>query len=114
MENFINAIPGLRAGCAPRLRTCWGPENGKFFFDRMLDYFLAKEDIRSMKTAGATVVRLPLNYRHFERDDAQFQYLEKGFARLDQIVQACAKYGLYGDPRPARRPGLAEPRLALR
>ena len=40
-------------------------------------------------------MRLPVNYRHFERDDAPFQYLEKGFARLDQAIDWCAKHGLY-------------------
>src|SRR5512141_2456186 len=48
-----------------------------------------------MKECGATVVRLPVNYRHFERDDAPFQYLEKGFGRLEQMVGWCAKHGLY-------------------
>jgi len=95
MENFINGYPGDESGVRAALAHLLGPEKGEFFFDRMLDYFLAEEDIRFMKDCGATVVRLPLNYRHFERDDAPFQYLEKGFARLDQIVQACAKYGLY-------------------
>jgi hypothetical protein len=61
----------------------------------MLDYVLAEDDIKFMKQLGASVVRLPLNYRHFESDREPFKYLEKGFARLDQVIEWCAKHQLY-------------------
>lgn len=95
MENFINGYPGDENGIRTVMAQVLGPAKAEFFFDRMLDYFLDEEDIRFMKELGATVVRLPLNYRHFERDDAPFQYLEKGFARLDRAIQWCSKHGLY-------------------
>jgi endoglucanase len=72
-----------------------GPENAQFFFDRMLDYFWAKQDVAFLKECGVTVARLPLNYRHFERDDAPFEYLEAGFARLDRALTWCAEVGVY-------------------
>ena len=37
-----------------------------FFFERLLDHFFTEDDVAFMKACGATVVRLPLNYRHFE------------------------------------------------
>ena len=95
MENFINGYPGDERGTRWSMAQVLGPGKAEFFFDRMLDYFLAEEDIRFMKECGATVVRLPINYRHFERDDAPFEYLEKGFARLDQAISWCQKHGLY-------------------
>ncbi len=95
MENFINGYPGDESGTRAAMAQALGPAKAEFFFDRLLDYFLDEEDIRYMKALGATVVRLPLNYRHFERDDAPFQYLEKGFARLDRAIQWCGKHGLY-------------------
>ncbi len=95
MENFINGYPGDERGVRRTLAQVIGPAKAEFFFDRMLDYFLTEADIRFMKDCGATVVRLPVNYRHFERDDAPFQYLEKGFARLDQAIGWCEKHGLY-------------------
>jgi endoglucanase len=95
MENFINGYPGDEGGTRWVMAQALGPAKAEFFFDRLLDYFLAEEDIRFMKDCGATVVRLPVNYRHFERDDAPFQYLEKGFARLDRALAWCAKHGLY-------------------
>lgn len=95
MENFIDGYPGDESGVRAAVAQALGPGKAEFFFDRMLDYFLDEEDIRFIKSCGATVVRLPLNYRHFERDDAPFQYLEKGFARLDRAIQWCEKHGLY-------------------
>jgi endoglucanase len=95
MENFINGYPGDESGTRAALAKVLGPEKAEFFFNRMLDYFLAEDDIRFMKECGATVVRLPVNYRHFERDDAPFEYLEKGFSRLDEAIGWCQKHNLY-------------------
>jgi endoglucanase len=95
MENFINGYPGDESGVREAMTQVLGSRKAEFFFDRMLDYVLAEDDIRFMKECGATVVRLPLNYRHFERDDEPFHYTKRGFARLDQALQWCTKYGLY-------------------
>jgi Cellulase (glycosyl hydrolase family 5) len=48
-----------------------------------------------IKSLGATAVRLPLNYRHFEDDMAPFVYRDDGFRRLDQALEWCARHGLY-------------------
>jgi endoglucanase len=95
MENFINAYPGDEHGLRAAMANILGPGKAKFFFDRWLDYFLAEEDIAFIKSSGANVVRLPLNYRHFERDNEPFKYIESGFERLDRVVQWCAKHHLY-------------------
>jgi endoglucanase len=95
MEEFINGYPGAEH----QLRTVMGQELGEgkaqFFFDRMLDHFFSEDDVAFIRSLGATVVRLPLNYRHFESDSRPFEYLEKGFQRLDQAIQWCAKHNLY-------------------
>lgn len=95
MEDFINGYPGaehtLRGVFAEEL----GPDKAAFFFNRLLDYFLSEDDITFMKQCGATVVRLSVNYRHFERDDRPFEYLEAGFKRLDQVFEWCKRHGLY-------------------
>jgi endoglucanase len=94
-EDFINAYPGaeheLRAVMAHEL----GAGKAQFFFDRLLDHFFTEDDVAYIRSLGATVVRLPLNYRHFERDDRPFEYLEDGFKRLDEAVAWCGKHGLY-------------------
>ena len=95
MEDFINGYPGPESGLRASVAQVLGAAKAEFFFDRWLDHFFAEEDVRFIKSLGCTVVRLPLNYRHFESDRAPFQYLEKGFARLDQAVKWCGRHGLY-------------------
>ena len=95
MENFINAYPGDEHGLRAAMSELLGPEKAQFFFDCWLDYFLDDDDLAFIKSTGANVVRLPLNYRHFEHDNKPFTYLEPGFERLDRAVQSCSRHGLY-------------------
>ena len=95
MEEFINGYPGSEHATRQMMAEVLGEEKAQFFFERMLDYFFAEGDAAYLKSLGATVVRLPLNYRHFESDAQPFQYNEKGFARLNQALEWCEKYGLY-------------------
>ena len=95
MENFINGYPGDESGTRWTMAQTLGPAKAEFFFDRLLDYFLAEEDISFIKECGATVVRLPVNYRHFEHDANPFQYIEKGFTHLDRVIKWCTKHNLY-------------------
>jgi endoglucanase len=95
MEEFINGHPGSEHGARAIMARLLGAETAQFFFDRMLDYFLSEDDVIYLKSLGTTVVRLPLNYRHFESDKRPFKYLEAGFARLDRALGWCEKHGLY-------------------
>src|SRR5512138_214348 len=95
MEEFINGNPGSEHGIRASMAKRFGAETAQFFFDRMLDYFFAEDDVAYLKSLGCTVVRLPLNYRHFETDMKPFEYMESGFARLDQALDWCEKHGLY-------------------
>ncbi len=95
MEDFINAYPGAEHQLRATLAHELGTGKAAFFFERLLDHFFTEEDVAFIKSLGATVVRLPLNYRHFERDDRPFEYLEGGFARLDRAVEWCKKHELY-------------------
>ena len=94
-ENFINGYPGFESGLRMAVADALGAEQAEFLFDRMLDYFLAEPDIAFMKECGATVVRLPLNYRHFERDRQPFRYLDPGFERLNRVIEWCRRHGLH-------------------
>jgi endoglucanase len=95
MENFINGYPGDESGVRRAAAEILGPGRAEFLFDRWLDYFFNEDDVAFLKSCGANVVRLPLNYRHFEADSDPYRYLEKGFERLARIVGACARAGLY-------------------
>ena len=95
MENFIDGYPGDEHTQRAVMATILGRERAQFFFDRLLDYFLAEEDIAFIKSWGANSVCLALNYRHFESDARPFECLEAGFRRLDQVVEWCTQHGLY-------------------
>ncbi|MBN1411775.1 MAG: cellulase family glycosylhydrolase [Spirochaetales bacterium] len=95
MEHFIDGYPDTENSLRTLFHELIGPEKGRFFFDRLLDYFFAEEDVIFIKRSGATVIRLPLNYRHFERDSEPYKYLDAGFKRLDEALEWCAKHGLY-------------------
>jgi endoglucanase len=95
MENFINGYTGAEHGLRATMSEILGPGRAQFFFERMHDYFFNEDDIVFIKGLGASVVRLPLNYRHFERDDEPFKYLESGFQRLNQVLSWCAEHNLY-------------------
>jgi aryl-phospho-beta-D-glucosidase BglC (GH1 family) len=95
MEDFINGHPGAEHTLRAQMAEVLGPDKAQFFFERMLDYFFNEDDVIFLRKVGATVVRIPLNYRHFEDDAAPFKYKEAGFARLDQVLGHCEKHGLY-------------------
>jgi len=95
MEDFINGHPGAEHTLRAQMAEVLGPAKAHFFFDRLLDYFFNEDDVIFLRKAGASVVRIPLNYRHFEDDAAPFKYKEAGFARLDRVLNDCEKHGLY-------------------
>jgi endoglucanase len=95
MEEFINGYPGAEHQLRAALAEAIGPGKAHFFFERMMDIFFAEEDAAYIRSLGANVVRLPLNYRHFESDSRPFEYLEGGFKRLDEAILWCAKHDLY-------------------
>ena len=95
MEDFINGHPGAEHTLRAQMSEALGSSKAQFFFERMLDHFFNEDDVVFLKQAGASVVRFPLNYRHFEDDAAPFKYKESGFARLDAVLRHCEKHGLY-------------------
>jgi endoglucanase len=95
MENFINGYAGTENGLRAAVTKLLGEEKAQFLFDRMIDYFFNEGDIKFLKECGANVVRIPLNYRHFESDMEPFKYKESGFNRLNKIVDLCEKHGMY-------------------
>jgi aryl-phospho-beta-D-glucosidase BglC (GH1 family) len=95
MEDFIDGFVGTEHTLRATMARTLGKEKAQFFFDRLLDHFFTEDDVKAMKKLGANVIRIPFNYRHFERDDAPFEYREDGFKRLDQAFHWCAKHGIY-------------------
>src|SRR5689334_10473376 len=69
LENFINGYPGSEHGLRAAMLDAIGESRTHFFFERLLDHMLGEHDLAFLKSLGATAVRLPFNYRHFESDE---------------------------------------------
>lgn len=95
MENFICGYPGSEARLHALMKQELGEEKASFFFERLMDHFFNETDVSFLKKCGITAIRLPLNYRHFECDQAPFEYLENGFRRLNSVLDWCEKNGIY-------------------
>ncbi len=95
MENFITGYPATESLQRKALRRALGQEGYDRFFDRFLTVFFGDDDARYLAELGLNSVRIPFNYRHFEDDDRPFELKESGFARLDQVVDACARHGIH-------------------
>ena len=53
------------------------------------------EDARFLASLGLNCIRIPINYRHFIRDDDPTVIRQEGFRLIDRIVDMCAAEGLY-------------------
>jgi endoglucanase len=95
LEHFMNGFPGAEHQLRVVMAQELGPHRAEFFFKRLLDTFFTEEDVIYIRSLGANVVRLAINYRHFESDEHPFEYLDAGFARLDEALGWCRKHGLY-------------------
>jgi endoglucanase len=95
LENFINGYPGIESSLRDTFADVLGAGKADFFFQRLIHHFFTEADVKLIRECGSTVIRLPLNYRHFEADDAPFRYKEEGFALLDRALAWCEKHGLY-------------------
>jgi endoglucanase len=95
LENFINGYPGIESSLRDTFAAVLGAGKADFFFQRLIHHFFTEADVQLIRECGSTVIRLPLNYRHFESDEAPFHYKEEGFALLDRALAWCERHGLY-------------------
>ncbi len=95
LENYMHGFPGAECSFRASLENVLGIEKADFFWQRWMDYFFTEADVVYIRSLGANVIRLALNYRQFERDDNPFHYLEAGFERLNRVLDWCEKHKLY-------------------
>ena len=67
MENFITGYAGTESQQRRALRRMLGDEGYERFFERFLDVFFTDEDAAFLAGLGLNSLRIPFNYRHFER-----------------------------------------------
>ena len=92
MENFITGYPATESQMRASVAAVLGPERAARFFDRLLTRFFDEGDARLLADLGVNCVRIPVNYRHFERDERPFELREEGFERLDGVVRCAASW----------------------
>src|SRR4030081_1851186 len=68
MEHSSPATPAPRSSCCPGCGRVLGDDLSDRYFDRFLEAFFAPDDARHLASLGLNLVRLPVNYRHFEDD----------------------------------------------
>jgi len=95
MENFITGYPANEEGQRQAILQVLGQGKYEFFFDRFLEYFFTEDDARFIQSLGLNLLRLPVNYRHFEDDMRPFEIKEAGFKHLDRVIDLCAQHGIY-------------------
>ena len=95
MENFITGYPGNEESWRAGLRAVLGEEKYALFFDRFLEYFFGDADAAYLHSLGLNLVRIAVNYRHFESDAAPLEIREEGFKHLDRAIEACARHEIY-------------------
>ncbi len=95
MENFITGYPANEEAQREAIREVLGDDLYEHFFDSFLEHFFAEEDARFIASLGMNLLRLPVNYRHFEDDARPFEIKEGGFRHLDRAVELCSAHGVY-------------------
>src|SRR3989442_3934457 len=95
MENCITGYPDNEEAQRQAIRQVLGNDKYEFFFDRFLEYFFGGDDAQFIASLGLTLLRLPVNYRHFESDMEPFVIKEEGFKHLDRVIELCAEQQIY-------------------
>ncbi len=72
-----------------------GEDYAHTFWPRWEKNHLGEGDIKAMSEIGLNSVRLVLNAASFLREEPGMQWIEEGFAYLDQIIDWCEQYKVY-------------------
>ncbi|MGC8628459.1 MAG: glycoside hydrolase family 5 protein, partial [Acidimicrobiales bacterium] len=95
MENFILGYPSTESALREALAKVLGQARSEVLLGSLLDNFFTEKDAELLASLGANVVRLPLNYRHFQDDMRPGEVKQSGFRLLDRAVKACGRHGIY-------------------
>ncbi|WP_276353756.1 glycoside hydrolase family 5 protein [Cohnella caldifontis] len=109
LENFLNGYPSSESALRHEFKKRLGEERAAYFFDRLLDAMFSEKDVEFLKNAGMNLLRIPVNYRHFESDMEPFRYKEEAFRRLDRALEWCEKHQIYAIIDMHTAPGFQGP-----
>lgn len=94
LEHFMIGLPGVDSQIRSAITAAYGPRNAGRFWSAFGGAMFSDADASYMADCGATTVRIPFNYRLFERDDAPGSYDAHAFDELDRAIDLCARRGL--------------------
>ena len=94
-EHFMVGMPGTNSMIIDSFSEVYGEENKEQWLDSVLENMVSEDDIRYLKSIGINSVRIPFGYHYFMDDAQPFVFLEKGFERLNRVVEMCAQNELY-------------------
>ncbi|MGB7758377.1 MAG: cellulase family glycosylhydrolase [Bryobacteraceae bacterium] len=95
IEDYMIGLPWTEWKIREQFRKLLGIESYSAFFDAYDQAFIADADISFLAQQGFNVVRLPLNYRHFEDDMAPGKWIERGFQQLDRVIGLCRRHNVW-------------------
>ena len=95
MENFITGYSANESLMRSTITAVLGEDRAAAFLERLLGAFFGESDARFLGASGFNVVRIPINYHHFQSDQEPSTIREEGFAHLDRAVTILAAQGIY-------------------
>jgi endoglucanase len=95
LENFINGYPANENAIREGLLKVLGKEKYELFFREFYKNYFTRSDAEYIQSLGLNLVRIPVNYRHFEDDMNPGVIKEEGFEYLDKVIELCAEYQIY-------------------
>ena len=95
MENFVSGYAANETMMRAEVRKAIGADRADRFFERLLTAFYGESDARFLGELGMTIIRIPVNYRHFESDARPFEILPTAFDHLDRAIEASGRHGIY-------------------
>ena len=92
---FGGAIGPGETSTLNRLAGLVGAEEARKFHAAVQEAFITEADIAEIARMGFNTVRVTINRRLLEEDEAPFVYKDSGWKILDRLVAWCEKHRLY-------------------
>jgi hypothetical protein len=95
IEHFMIGLPWVEYKMREQFRKILGEKKYEIFFKTYLDNYITEDDFKFLSSSNFNLIRLPINYRHFEDDDKPGVYKKEIFYYIDKVIELCKKYNIY-------------------